>query len=30
MILDEKFENILVNVSSKAAIATFDYIGKKK
>ena len=29
MILDEKFEDILVNVSSKAAIATFDYIGKK-
>ena len=29
MILDEKFENILVNVSSKAAIATFNYIGKK-
>ena len=29
MILDEKFEDILLNVSSKAAIATFDYIGKK-
>jgi len=29
MILDKKFENILVNVSSKAAIATFNFIGKK-
>ena len=29
MILDEKFEDILVNVSSKAAIATFHFVGKK-
>ena len=29
MILDKKFENILVNVSSKAAIAAFHFVGKK-
>ena len=29
MILDEKFEDILINVSSKAAIAAFHFVGKK-
>ena len=29
MILDKKFENILVDVSSKAAIAAFHFVGKK-
>jgi len=29
MILDKKFENILVDVASKAAIAAFHFVGKK-
>ena len=29
MILDKKFETILVNISSKAAIAAFNFVGKK-
>ena len=29
MILDKKFENILVDISSKAAIAAFNFVGKK-
>ena len=29
MILDKKFETILVDISSKAAIAAFNFVGKK-
>ena len=29
MILDKKFENLLLNVSSKAALAAYSFVGKK-